>query len=223
MKYLPTAVAGALASAALLFGAQTADAANLIDFTDRSQFSGKPGSPLTGTLNGVGWTLVSKNGLDFNFSQNFDGGACPAAELACDSDGLGIVDDEITPGKDPREKAVITFDTAISLVGIHFLDLFVGTEAEVAVVKASEDDDVTDDGVVNVTATQTSGPGYAYLDLGGEKIKKIQFLTRDTVGDDGSNDYAVAAIAAVPLPFAGLLMLTGLGGAAFAYRKRKAA
>lgn len=218
MKLLSIFAAGAFASAFAFAGADRAEAANLIDFTDRSQFSGESGSPLKGTLNGVGWTLVSKNGLDFNFTQNFDGGTCPVTELACESDGLGIVDDEITAGTDPVEKAVLTFDEAVGLVGIHFFDLFVGNQgAEVALVQA-------DGTIKNVTATGTGGAGHEFLDLGGAEYTTIKFLTRNNIpGDDGTNDYAVAAIAAVPLPFAGLLMLTGLGGAAVAYRRRKAA
>ena len=51
----------------------------------------------------------------------------------------------------------------------------------------------------------------------------ISGITFDEVTfSSGSNAFEYANLAAVPLPAAGLVMLIALGGAAAAYRRRKA-
>jgi hypothetical protein len=184
-----------------------------IDFTDDS-------TGLSGMVDGIGFTLSSSPG-GLNFNEDYDGDAftgCGVGQLACENDGVGIGNDEITMGQTLN----LIFDTAVRITSIEFLDLYKGTYEEQATV--------TIDGGTpfSVNATETSGDGgYANLSLAAlvGPGQNIAFTARDFYGDDGNNDYALASItvSAVPIPAAIWLFGTALIGLIGFTKRGKAA
>lgn len=164
---------------------------------------------------------VSATGGDVTLTP-FDG-AAPVPGLASISDGLGVRDDEISLG----QSLTVDFGDLVSVIGLYFLDLFVGPQtgdAETAVATFS------DGTILSFTANETridGSAGFLFAGLNAPILaSSVTFTTGP--GNDDSNvpDFALAgielAIAEVPLPASGLLLLAGLAGVAYVARRRVA-
>ena len=191
-----------------------ASATTLIDFTDISKW---PTGAETPTILG---STVSVAASPDALTQNPPGpGGVSGGLLAEDTDGLGVNDDEINA---PDESITVTFSGAgLNIVGFAFLDLFVApdlSEREVALVEF-------DDGTVfTFDAVSAGNGGFAFYSLpGGPKnATSLTFTPASTNDKRADPDYALAAIevAAIPVPAAGALLLTGLAGVGFLSRRR---
>ena len=91
-------------------GAFSASAA-VIDFTASSNTSG--------TVNGIGWSLVPSAGDTITFADGDAPG--PIGVLAGLNDGVGLNDDEISAG---GEYLTIIFDSPVRVTGFWTLDMF---------------------------------------------------------------------------------------------------
>ena len=223
-------ITAAALAAGVVLGAGTASASLLLDFTK------SPSPALTGTFAGTGYTVEI---FPLSSVPSFVPGAGPTCDsltpLECTNDGIGIAapppafpDDEISPG---NERLVITFDDPVKLAGFWLLDLFRSNEDPDDIFESAEyrlgDVGPSGSGWLSVDAEETFGgtSGVVFVDLQGAEWSKISFRSpvKAFGGDDlGVNDFAVAGIAAVPLPAGVLLLGLGLGGLAV-YRRRQAA
>lgn len=241
-----TLAAGLSLAGAFAAGAATLDFTDIATFTgpnalyaNNAAASGTIGAGLskvtwtaTASKTPMKYNMPEGNGVLSGYDNGYDGrpGSKAALQaesgLKLDGDGLGIGDDEITIG----ETITVTFDKAIRLTGIYVLDLFKGMhEGELGKEIAYS----TGDFLFTLIATQTKETGnnagfkYAAVDSGAFNVTSITFKAKATnqFGDDGKRDYALAGldfeIAPVPVPAAGLLLLTAVGGLAAA-RRRKA-
>lgn len=237
-----------------MFGVGSTHAA-LIDFTSRTAFdglfSGKPGSPLiftvgAGTDDEVTFTVTSLQGTNnpnFNFNENGPSGTqsgfCVEYGLACQSDGLGIVDDELS-NVDPPESLLIEASRPVVFSHLYVLDLFTnasGNSSESAIFDFG--DDGTNDHELFATAPQGTGGGnrygfYVYSPTLGPSDPGVYTALRLLVGagnDVGAPDYALAgfeytvvagATSPVPLPAAAWLFGSALlGVVGVGYRRRR--
>ncbi|MBI1365644.1 MAG: VPLPA-CTERM sorting domain-containing protein [Alphaproteobacteria bacterium] len=209
--------AGAVAGALTL--ACAANAA-LLDFT-----SGAAGVP-TGTVAGVSYAITSNGVVTNNEAQ--DGSSCFGHGLACEIDGLGVGDDEITGGApntlQTGEWLTVTFDRQVRLTGVAVLDLFYSNRGAEAATIAWQGGSAT----ISAAELEDSGlSGFAALNfITGVLTNFVSFTAANLFGDNGNNDYAVAALSyePVPLPAALPLFLAGLAGLGFARaRKRQTA
>jgi hypothetical protein len=197
-------------------------AASTIDFTDSGSYTFTPAAA-TGSTDGIGWTLDSVPDTSvLTISGPYDGDAAPATPLALENDGIGVlmtteVDDEVTF---PAESLTMTFDAAVEVTGFYFLDLF-GDET----VTIYADGELVPLTVVNATsvAFDNSVGGYTYYALGAT-VTSLTFVPGSLNDNAGNPDFALAGIdiAAVPVPAAGLLLLTALGGLGLARRRKTA-
>ena len=217
----------AIACATALLAAP-AVSGTLVDFTDSAIWSGQDGTATTSHAYADFVVSLSSMPADrLNFTQPFDGPAsasfCAAngGPLACGNDGLGVVDDEITfvdnTTTPPTQSATLTFDRAVNLSGIHFLDLYecCETPAEEEALFYFNDDPTT---TVGVGADEILGfnDGYLFLPFTRAKVTSITFF--EGFGNDGAGrpDFSLAAVrvAPVPAPAAGVLLVTALAGLA---------
>ncbi len=200
---------GSVAAASMMVAA-SAVSAGVIDFTSAS-------TGTSGTINGVAWTMTGKP-VQGNNNQTFDDGMTPANSfgLAFDTDGYGVRDDEIGP----RESITITFAKAVRITGFAFLDLY----ESLMNPGTGEVGEMTIDNVVYDTAYTGAAGGYSESIFGKPVMAtSVKFTAVSSNDDRGVLDGALAAlqIAPIPLPAAGLMLLTALGGVA-ALRRRKA-
>lgn len=218
-------VAGMLAvTACLTFAATAANAAYILDFTDRS--AGAPGAlPFVpgGSFAGTTYSVTATGG-SLNASQGQDGTTCHT--LACVGDGLGVGDDEIAPNQSIK----IAFGKKININKIFLLDLFTSTDGstrERATVSWNG-------GSVDINADLAERPGtdsgflvytFAGLILTDYLEFTAPFLGLDVNDGLGVNDYAVAGVSAVPLPAAFPLFASALGfmGLLSWWRRRRTA
>ena len=185
----------------------TANAAS-IDFTSNA-WSGVAG--LTTTVGDVKLTSIGGN-LTFNGSLGERAGCFSAgAGLACQGDGIGISNDEISEGGNQ----ILTVDFLhgpVNVTKLVLLDLF-GQEqsGEIAVISGQ---DYQSDTSVN------SAGGYFLTGFTADGISTITL----TGNDDGFSDYALARIeySPVPLPAAAWLFASALMGFSLMSRKRSA-
>lgn len=222
---------------AVLLSAGTVAAGTLVDFTDRTIWSGQDGGATSSHSYGtftVSLSAVPANRL--NFTENFNGPAsadfCSAngGPLACISDGLGVVDDEISYVDNtvvpPNQSATLFFDKPMNVYGIHFLDLYecCTTISEEEALFYFNGDPSTTQGV-GADEILSVNDGYLFYALSKAKVSSITFF--EGFGNDGAGkpDFALAAVyvAPVPLPAAGVLLLCGLAGLGALGRRRKMA
>jgi hypothetical protein len=168
----------------------------------------------------------------------FDGVATPGGTgLAYDGDGVGIKNDEVSGGN-PIETLVLSFSDRVQIKGLHFLDLFFSTPD-------MPDGNGDRHEAVNVFDTVTGMLLATFVsdqllinaagDNGGNAIGGYKFGDLDWIGksltfrvagsrDDTSRDFALAGVnvSPIPLPAAGFLLLTAIGGLAAARRRKSA-
>jgi hypothetical protein len=230
--HFPKFLAAALLAAGV---AQATTSIPEIDFTDRDVWK-TPIMPQTlfGGTAAESVVTLSAVGGTINFAQNFDGvrtGVCTdsGGVLACDSDGLGVGDDEISipGGVAVTEEVTVSFSNAVILQGLHFLDLFKhldGSALESALVFVDGSSTA-----LEFEATQTSTgnmPGYLFKALATpvRVMSSLRFVPGEGNDGVGRPDFALAAIdvAPVPLPLGAALMLTAVGGLGLWSRRRAA-
>jgi hypothetical protein len=234
----------ALAASLSVAGAFAANAA-LLDFTDLNTFTGSNAISADETgasgylTSNVTWTLTPSttpmrynfaagNGVFSGFDDGFDGVAKPDANLAFDGDGIGITNDEIS--NKGQESLTLSFSKAVKITGFHFLDLFFGIPSDktkVGYESVTVFDTVTNavigTFVSNQALEENAIGGYRFAALGEAWVGKSLTFRTSGSRDDSDIDFALAAVnvAPVPVPAAGLLLLTAVGGLAAA-RRRKA-
>jgi len=181
----------------------------LIDFTSSDWNGVTDSNPYSRDVAGIGTVTLRGLGgsMTFNASDNAGclAGGGAAAGLACDGDGIGIRDDEISSGS---ELLLVSFSPVVDVINIFFLDLFSNNrEMERALIAGVD----ADGNPFWRTAAGTS------VDVGGFVITA---LNRDGVSSllfaanpwSRQSDFALAAIevrpAAVTEP--GTLGLIGL-------------
>ena len=204
-----TAFFGSVAAVSMMAAASVVSA-GVIDFTAAS-------TGTSGTVDGVAWTMTGKP-VQGNNKQAFDGSMIPANSfgLAFNTDGYGVRDDEIGP----RESITITFAKAVRITGFAFLDLY----ESIMNPGTGEVGEITINGMVYDTAFTGNASGYSESIFGKPVlVTSVKFTSVSSNDDRGVLDGALAAlaIAPIPVPAAGLMLLTALGGVA-ALRRRKA-
>ncbi|HPF46586.1 MAG: hypothetical protein KDF58_12860 [Alphaproteobacteria bacterium] len=201
-----------LFSFVLLMSVLKVDAATL-DFTQ---------NPYVGNTGVIGNTTysISAIGGTLTWGQNQDGNSCIG--LACQKDGLGIGDDEITIG---NEQLIIDFGSVVRITGFTFLDLFSsagGVNKERAVVTYNGGAMFFD-----ALISETPGSDSGILTVNGLQImtNKLVFTAGGTNDNVGMDDFALAAIEVSPVPLPPALIMFGaaLGGIGFLGRKKRKA
>lgn len=234
----------ALAASLSVVGSFAAHAA-ILDFTALDTFTGPnsisaDATGASGYLNSnVTWTLTpSATPMKYNFGPDngdlsgtnpgFDGVAEPAADLAFEGDGIGITDDEVS--NKGGESLTLSFSKAVKVTAFHFLDLFFGTptdKTKPGYEAVSVFDTVTNLLIAEFVSDQfldaNAIGGYKFGALDTPWVGKSLTFYTSGARDDSDIDFALAAVeaTAVPVPAAGLLLLTAIGGLAAA-RRRKA-
>ncbi len=190
----------------------------LIDFTS-DVWSGveASGSSHTENIAGVGDVTLRAYGWDADLTFNdLDSGGCSAgagagAGLGCVGDGIGIGDDEITRYS---EVLRVTFSSPIEVMDVFLLDLF-SSEPEYAGVAT-----YGSSGAASYTVGGSADiGGFVMTGITGSGVTELLFWAQGR-----HSDYSLAGIevAAVPLPGALVLFLSGLAGFGF-FRKRQTA
>jgi hypothetical protein len=245
---LPSAVFATV----LVLAAAAPSQAAIIDFTDADAWGGANGDNDYTSATFYDGVMVNvksfpSGSITFNsFGGGFVGGLlsylCGEAtggDLACDGDGLGIGDDEISFSGTPISDAIlVTFFQPftsilqpVDVTHLGFLNLFGSgpddPNAEVARWAAIPAVGPLTDG----TVTGTEGPisfGLAVQPVNLTGIVAMLFYTGDQFGVDVPNnsDFSLAGInmtptEAAPVPEPATLLLTGGGLLAAAYRSRR--
>lgn len=213
-----------LATFVTMAGAMGA-AASTIDFTDDGSYVFSP-VQATGTTDGIGWTLDSDPNTSFlTVDQDYDGTNAPTGStLALENDGIGVIRSPIGPDDEvtfPAESLTMTFDSEVGVTGFYFLDLF----GEETVTIYADGDLVTPLTIVTSTwgDTDNSQGGYIYYAFDAS-VTSLTFVPGALNDNRGRPDFALAAIdlAPIPLPAAGLMLLTALGGLGLMRRRKTA-
>lgn len=210
-------VLGLVAGVALAAGLSAANA-TVIDFT--SAGTGTSGSLFKGA---VTWTLSANGAL--NNSQVFDGSLAPSGvPLSFQTDGYGVVDDEISTTSRLTQYIDLTFSAPTLVDAIYFLDLFVARNVQSAEVGFASIDGGAPIALLATDLAGTRAAGFVGAAFVPVLASVIRFTVQDTNDLLGVADGALAGvgIAPIPVPAAGLLLLGGLGGLAALRRRKKA-
>lgn len=222
-----------LAVLALTLGASAANA-TLIDFTDKDLWGANGTSTISNTYGDLTVTLSSDPSA---YTNKTEGQSCASyVSLACETDGIGVRDDEITwhdGGMYDGELISITFSEAVDIDWVGFLDLFDenGGKEIAQVVATYEQGSRAGEGFQADQAIGTVGWFQATADNGIKNVTdfftgvtKLEFFAdaAGSIGGPSNSDFALAAIKITEVPEPGTLGLMGLGLLALARARRKA-
>ncbi len=183
-----------------------AQASTILDFTSTAVRDAVQ-APTTGEVAFAGTTAtISTTGGSLSWTGQ-DGSTCASPPLACQLDGIGVRDDEISGGT--QEEIRISFGSSLTLNAIYFLDLFTATNGQ-----SQEQADFSWGGgtsgagsssvFADINETPNGDSGYLMHLLPNLNVAWISFTSPAiSPGDNlGVNDFSVAAISVVPLPAA---------------------
>jgi len=210
-------VLGLVAGVTLAAGLSAANA-TVIDFTNAG--TGTSGSLFKGA---VTWTLSANGAL--NNSQVFDASLAPSGTpLSFQTDGYGVVDDEISTTSSLTQYIDLTFSAPTLVDAIYFLDLFIARNVQSAEVGFASIDGGAPIALLATDLAGTRAAGFVGAVFAPVLATVIRFTVLDTNDLLGVADGALAGvgIAPIPVPAAGLLLLGGLGGLAALRRRKKA-
>ncbi|TNC82637.1 MAG: hypothetical protein C9356_01810 [Oleiphilus sp.] len=199
----------ASALSALTFSAH----ALVIDFTDASVWGTGGTTPASQTYSygHHNLTVTIQSNLGTYTNTRYDGsatGACGAYGLACDRDGIGVTDDELSYGQEWLE---VSFSQAVDLSELAFLDLFsrTGSDPYAENAEAAFYSELAFNGSQRYTGTANNdGEGFFVADVGGlNDITSISFIATAP----RNSDFAVAAITLADVPEPASIALLGIG------------
>ncbi|WP_169566545.1 hypothetical protein [Sneathiella limimaris] len=160
-----------------------------------------------------------------------DGNTCASPPLACQLDGIGITDDEISGGT--NETVTVSFGEARVVESIYFLDLFAATNQQTR-EQAQVSWGGGSSGIgsmlidANWAETPNGASGYLMFALNNLNVAWLEFLApTHNPGDElGVNDFSLAAISVSTVPLPAALPLYGSALAVLGFlgwrRKQKA-
>ena len=186
----------------------------LIDFTSDDWNGANGQNPSYGqVVTGVGLVTLTAAGGTLTFNSGDNGGCLAgggaAFGLACDGDGIGIDDDEIT-FRD--EMLTVTFASAVDVINIYLLDLFDNQgEFEQAIITVGGGSGIA------VNGSSTDVGGFIITGIVENGVTTINFSTS---ANWDQTDYALAAIE-VSVPEPGTLLLLGAGLFAMGLAQRR--
>jgi hypothetical protein len=233
IKQKKSMIVGLAISTSMLVMAPSAFAAPNIDFTDDDPWIGVEGETTFSNGSGVTITGLPTPGMTFNARNsssdpNLLREPCTLG-YACDGDGIGIGDDEISWSNSGgfSELLTVEFDTAQTITEISFLDLFdEGTGRESAYWRFNAGSEVgnalqtLEAPLANLSWPATNGfAATSGLSVGG--VTSITFLVSCPQGNCAANDYSLAGINAVPIPAAAWLFGSALIGLVGVKRRQR--
>lgn len=208
-----TLIATALATLAPLSVAAT------LDFTNMATWGGANGTtPFTATDSLITATLSSVGGnMTTNATGDQAGCAGAGTTLACDGDGIGIVNDEVSGG---AQSLTLSFANTVNVNSISFLDLFEENPAETVTILVN----YAAGGSTSFAAIAAGGNSGGFLEwTAGSTLMGVDSI-EFSAGSVASNDFALAAadVSAVPLPAAAWLFGSALLGLVTVARRKRA-